>query len=119
MSKNTIVIGILALALGIAVGYGYAGNKADVAMNHNMDSTMDGMTVGLENKSGAEFEQAFIDDMIVHHEGAVAMAQMVLQKSQRPELMQLANDIISAQAREITMMREWNVKWFGAAYSGQ
>ncbi len=68
---------------------------------------------GHSNKSGVAFEQAFLDEMIIHHEGAVLMAQMVLQKTQRPELVQLANDIITAQTREITMMREWKKEWFG------
>ena len=92
-----------------------AQGKQPAPMVHNMGSTMDGMTADLQDKTGAEFEKAFIDGMIVHHEGAVAMAQMVLQKSQRPELVQLAHDIIAAQTREINMMHEWNTEWFGSA----
>ncbi len=115
MNTNTILVGALALVIGLGGGYAYANSQQPAPMVHNMGTTMDGMTADLQSKTGADFEKAFIDGMIVHHEGAVAMAQMVLQKSQRPELVQLANDIIAAQTREIDMMREWNTMWFGGA----
>lgn len=114
MNTNTILVGFLALVVGLGGGYVIAYTQKPAPMVHNMDSTMSGMTAGLENKQGAAFEQAFIKEMIVHHEGAVAMAEMVLQKTQRPELVQLANDIISAQTREINMMRGWDTQWFGS-----
>ena len=117
MNTNTIVVGLAALVIGLGGGYVIANTQQPAPMVHDMNSTMDGMTAGLENKEGVVFEKAFIDGMIVHHEGAVAMAQMVLQKTQRPELVQLANDIISAQTREIDMMRGWDTEWFGASSS--
>lgn len=112
---NTKITGVALVALVIGLGGGYflAGAKQTSPMTHDMSTTMDGMTAGLKNKDGADFEQAFIDGMIVHHEGAVAMAQMVLKKSQRPELVKLANDIIAAQTTEINLMRTWKVEWFG------
>jgi len=116
MNTNIIVVGIAALGIGLGGGYFIANGQQRTPMVHSMGSTMDDMTAGLEAKQGAEFEQAFIDEMIVHHEGAVAMAQMVLQKSKRPELVQLANDIIAAQTREIDMMRGWKTEWFGAVH---
>ncbi|MBC7836638.1 DUF305 domain-containing protein [Acetobacteraceae bacterium] len=112
---NTKIVGVALVALVIGLGGGYllASGQNPAPITHDMSTTMDGMTADLENKEGAEFEQAFIDGMIVHHEGAVAMAQMVLEKTQRPELVQLANDIISAQTREINMMRGWLKSWYG------
>jgi uncharacterized protein (DUF305 family) len=50
--------------------------------------------------------------MIIHHEGAVEMAEILLEKTKRPELIKLANDIISAQNTEIEMMQNWNKEWF-------
>jgi uncharacterized protein (DUF305 family) len=113
MNTNTILVAVLALIVGLGGGYALAANRT-VPMQHDMNSVMSGMTEQLKGAEGAEFERAFIDGMIVHHAGAVAMAQMVLQKSERPELVQLANEIISAQTREIDMMREWSAQWFGA-----
>jgi uncharacterized protein (DUF305 family) len=40
------------------------------------------------------------------------MAQQVLATSKRPELIKLANDIISAQTKEIAQMKEWQKAWF-------
>ena len=40
------------------------------------------------------------------------MAQEALEKSQRPEIKQLANDIIAAQKKEITQMKQWRTDWY-------
>lgn len=76
------------------------------------DNVMYGMMTGLQGKTGDDFDKAFLSEMIVHHEGAVAMAEEVLKTSKRPELIKLANDIISAQNKEIEMMGGWNKAWF-------
>jgi uncharacterized protein (DUF305 family) len=60
----------------------------------------------------ADFDLRFIDGMTPHHEGAVAMSQEALQKSQRPEIKQLAQSIIDAQEKEITQMKEWRKAWY-------
>lgn len=112
MYTNTVVVGVLALVIGLGSGYLLAGMPQQGQTEHSMSTTMTGMTSALEDKAGADFESTFIDEMIVHHEGAVAMARLVLQRSERPELVQLANDIISAQTQEITLMRGWKDAWF-------
>lgn len=78
----------------------------------DMNSMMNGMMAGLNGKTGDEFDKAFLAEMVVHHQGAVVMAQAVLKNSKRPELIKLANDIISAQTGEITMMKGWQKDWF-------
>ena len=50
--------------------------------------------------------------MIIHHQGAVDMAKQVLVKSKRPELLKLANDIISSQTEQINQMKTWQTSWF-------
>ena len=78
----------------------------------DMDSMMSSMMAELEGKTGDAFDKAFLSEMIVHHEGAVFMAEAVLKSSKRPELIKLANEIISAQTGEITMMKNWQKAWF-------
>ena len=58
-------------------------------------------------------DKHFIEQMIPHHEGAVAMAKLALEKSKRPEIKALANAIIGDQTKEIEDMNGWYKKWFG------
>ena len=69
-------------------------------------------SMGLEGKTGDELDKAFLAEMIVHHEGAVQMAQTLLKGTKRPELIKLGNDIITAQTGEIQMMKQWQRDWF-------
>ncbi|MDN5569795.1 MAG: DUF305 domain-containing protein [Propionibacteriaceae bacterium] len=51
----------------------------------------------------------FLDQMIAHHEGAVAMAEQVLADGADPAVRQLAQDVVSSQREEIELMRELRV----------
>ena len=62
----------------------------------------------------APIDQAFIDMMVPHHESAIAMAEVAQERSERPEIRQLADDIISAQSGEITQLTAWREEWFGS-----
>lgn len=107
MNKNIVILAGIALVIGLAGGYWFAGQVSE--RSGDVHSAMR----SLEGREGPEFEKAFIDGMIMHHEEAVAMAEEVFKKSQRPELLQLAKDIVSAQSREIGMLRGWKAQWFG------
>ena len=71
-------------------------------MNHNMD-------VG---PADANYDLRFIDSMIPHHQGALVMAQEVLQKSKRPELIKLAKGMLAEQNKEIAQMQQWRKQWY-------
>jgi uncharacterized protein (DUF305 family) len=49
----------------------------------------------------------FARGMIGHHEGAIDMAQIVLEYGSDPELRQLAEEIIAAQEREVEFLKDW------------
>lgn len=59
-----------------------------------------------------EFDLRFLNGMIPHHEGALVMAQDALEKSVRPELQELAQEVIKAQATEINQMKQWRQAWY-------
>jgi uncharacterized protein (DUF305 family) len=63
-------------------------------------------------RSADPFDKAFIEEMIPHHQMAVMMAQMLEQSTTRPEMKKLAQDIISAQNKEIEQMRNWYSQWY-------
>lgn len=81
------------------------------ASETSMQMDHSSMTMDLGPKDEA-FDLRFIDAMIPHHEGAVIMAQEALQKSNRPEIRQLAQAIIDAQKQEISQMKEWRKTWY-------
>lgn len=71
-----------------------------------MDSHMMGMDMSADSlKSAKPFDAKFIAMMVPHHEGAIAMARVELDKGANPELKALARTIISAQEREVKEMR--------------
>jgi len=86
--------------------------KKSLTDNSNMHNMMDDMMSGISGKTGDSFDNAFIDEMIVHHQGAIEMAEEALKVSKRPEILKLASDIISAQESEITQMASWKADWF-------
>lgn len=68
-----------------------------------------------ELRSTKQFDRAFIDMMVPHHEGAIRMSRIELKQGEDAELRRLAREIIAAQEREIREMREWRKDWYGAS----
>lgn len=124
MKKESILYGVIGLLVGVLLTVFVATVSVNTSnqtmmrmmgMNTSMmdDSSMsmEDMTNELKNKSGSEFDKVFLEQMIIHHQGAIDMANLVLQKSTRPELLKLAEDIIAAQTKEINQMKEWQAQW--------
>lgn len=112
-NKNSWIVGIITLVIGIVFTHIYHTQVLDQKMmdngsNMSMDTMMTSMTANLQGKSGKELEKAFIIEMIPHHQGAVAMAEVLLaDKTISPQLRAFAEKIISAQEGEIIQMKEW------------
>ncbi len=105
--KTTILTGLLSLIIGILIGYVLAPKEADT-----MHTAMDDMTASLEGKEGDAFDQAFLESMIVHHEGAVVMAEAALKHSAHGEVRELSKAIIATQSVEIAQMKVWLSDWY-------
>jgi uncharacterized protein (DUF305 family) len=72
---------------------------------------------GLRDLSGGEFEQTFMVGMIAHHEAAVEMARIVLDRGKHEQLKDVAQQIIDAQTQEIDDMTGWLQSWYGLTVS--
>ena len=59
----------------------------------------------LRDSEGATFDRLFLEGMILHHEGAIKMAQKVIGSTNK-EVAALAAAIIEAQEKEIAFMKE-------------
>jgi uncharacterized protein (DUF305 family) len=55
----------------------------------------------------------FIEQMIPHHEDAITMSELALEKATKPEVKELAQNIITSQTKEIEQMSAWYKDWFG------
>ena len=76
---------------------------------------MRGMGMMMDPQSLADenpFDKAFIDAMIPHHQSAIGMAGVANEKSKNPRIKELAQNITSAQKREIEQMRRWREQWY-------
>jgi len=62
--------------------------------------------------ASADPDLRFLDGMIAHHQGAIDEARAIEPKARRPEVKQLAAEIIKAQEAELRQMREWRRAWF-------
>ncbi len=135
MQKNSVIIIVLiTLVLSLGVGYSLgASNTATPVVSQNtrgmhrmpdgsmmsnqadmmsMADMMSSMNAELEGKTGDDFDNAFITEMIVHHQGAVEMARLALTNAKHQEIKDLANAIITAQNKEIADMRAWQKAWY-------
>lgn len=83
-----------------------------MSSQHSMSEMMNDMTADLKGKTGDDLDKAFLEGMIVHHQGAVDMAKELQRGTKRPELQKMANDIIDVQTKEINMMQNWLNEWF-------
>ena len=81
----------------------------DVGGGHDM-SSVDGMMSAEEMDSlgtmtAADFDKMWMEMMIRHHEGAIAMAQTAKAAGSNGEVLALADQVIAAQQSEITEMQ--------------
>ena len=130
MKKESIMIGIIGLLVGVVITGFAAGqavnnnntgmmrmmgvetskNEQSVATDHSTMSMAD-MNKQLEGLTGDEFDKAFVEMMIAHHEGAVDMAELIPSRAKHDEVKTLGEAIIAAQTKEIAEMKQWQNDW--------
>jgi uncharacterized protein (DUF305 family) len=131
MKRETLVIIIIGFLLGILVTVTLIisainskneslmklmGVKIPQSINEDTyfdlkDEMMDSMAHELVGKSGDEFDKAFLEQMIIHHEGAIEMADLAQEMAKHQEIKKMAEDIISTQTKEIEQMENWKKEW--------
>jgi uncharacterized protein (DUF305 family) len=127
MNKESMlytIIGVLGgslLTLIVATSSVNADNRGMMGMMgmHSNQSTtktdssmgMDAMTGNLKGKTGDDFDKACLSEMIVHHQGAIDMATLAKQNAKHEEIKKLADDIVAAQTKEISEMKQWQQQW--------
>ncbi|MCU0481898.1 MAG: DUF305 domain-containing protein [Anaerolineae bacterium] len=62
-------------------------------------------------------EVRFLEGMIDHHQMALDMAADCLNKAQTESIVELCNNVITAQSAEIAQMQEWLLEWYDIEYA--
>ena len=137
MKRYTTSLGLLALLFAVALaliscGGASAGSEeqesgeqgseesADDMQsmdNSNMDMGSEGMMSASEMlmENGEYSDERFIDAMVPHHQGAIAMGEVALENAEHLELLQLAENVISTQQAEIEELRAIKEQEFGTS----
>jgi len=90
-----------------------AGAGAVAASAGMMDGRDTGMRMGMGSfDTDAPFDAQFLDQMIMHHEGALMSTRAMIADSTRPELRDLADDIITSQSTQLDRMKTWRQQWY-------
>ena len=79
------------------------------------EAGMHGDSAAMLEGATKDFDKAFIDEMVPHHQGAIRMARVVLGDTEDSEIRELGNAIVAAQSREIDEMNDWRKRWYGSA----
>jgi uncharacterized protein (DUF305 family) len=107
--KEPLIFGVIGLMLGILLATSFA----SYAVNNNSQRMMGMMGMSARHFTSSQTIDAnFIEQMIPHHESAIAMAELAKEKSKREEIKSLADDIIKSQSAEIAQMRQWYQEWY-------
>lgn len=94
--------------------WGYPSTSAENMQDHSAMGMMDEMSDmmgALEGKTGDDFDKAFLEQMIMHHQSAIDMAAPAEKNASHQEVKDLARGIISAQTAEIKQMKQWQTDW--------
>lgn len=97
-----------AMSGGSMMGGGGMGSMGSM-MERGGASEMQGMGQFSEDKP---FDLQFIDQMTMHHEGAIMSAKSMIGDSKRPELRKLAADIEESQSGQINQMQDFRERWY-------
>jgi uncharacterized protein (DUF305 family) len=86
------------------------GKEANSMMSDHSGHSMGGMLTEeefskLESSSGVTFDTLFLEGMIVHHEGAIDMAQMIKDTTTQ-EVNEFGLNVVEVQSEEIREMKE-------------
>lgn len=105
MKTFALVAAAVAL-IAIPAAAQQAGQHGQMAMQDYMKSMQD-MQQKMMSANDADPDRAFALKMIQHHQGGIAMSQVVQQHGDDAEIKQMAQKTADMQRREIAELQSW------------
>jgi uncharacterized protein (DUF305 family) len=96
-------------------GGGMAGMNHDQMGHGSMGMGSGGMARQMVIENGKYSDERFIDAMVPHHQGAIAMAEVALENAQHAEIKDLSRNIVSTQRAEIEELKSIKKEEFGTS----
>lgn len=75
-------------------------------MENIMDSMMSEMNIPNYSLTSTESTKLYLENMIIHHEGAIQMAEAYIKVGKNPKLLKISSDILKTQGKEIEQMQK-------------
>jgi uncharacterized protein (DUF305 family) len=101
---------------GDGSGGGGHGQMDHGQMGHgSMGMGSKGMAKQMIMENGKYSDEAFIDAMVPHHQGAIAMAEVALKNAEHEEIKELSRNIVSTQQSEIEELKSIKKEEFGTS----
>ena len=111
MKSQLFLYAVIGLLVGSLITAFFIANSVNT--NNVGVMRMMGLRQGIGAPMNSNLDKHFIEQMIPHHEGAIEMAELAKKRSQRSEILTLADAIITSQSQEITQMQSWYKEWYG------
>ena len=96
-------------------GGGMAGMDHGQMGHGSMGMGSEGMARQMVMENGKYSDERFIDAMVPHHQGAIAMAEVALDNAEHEEIKELSRNIISSQQAEIEELKSIKKEEFGTS----
>jgi uncharacterized protein (DUF305 family) len=96
-------------------GGGMAGMDHNQMGHGSMGMGSEGMARQMVMENGKYSDERFIDAMVPHHQGAIAMAKVALKNAEHEQIKQLSRNIISSQQAEIGELKAIKKEEFGTS----
>jgi uncharacterized protein (DUF305 family) len=94
---------------------GMAGMDHDQMGHGSMGMGSGRMARQMVTENGKYSDERFIDAMVPHHQGAIAMAEVALQNADHEEIKDLSQNIVSTQRAEIEELKSIKKEEFGTS----
>lgn len=110
VTRSLVLLAVATAIVLVSAFVAPPGTAATTMASTNQDP-MAGMDMG-DMGEAVNSEETFITGMIPHHREAVESARAVLETTERPEVRDLAQNVIATQTEELALLEGWRAQWY-------